>query len=133
MVTVCHSSTLDSRPLDLNSAEQSENVYENKQLSRREVEKSRSREAEPGSQAAGCRRFVTLRLSTLDSRLLDLNRKAAGSQATEVTTFSQDASPVPLYLGVLMKKPPYIVFSPLTPPLLRVMFAGLRSEAGHNQ
>jgi hypothetical protein len=25
-----------------------------------------SREAEPGSQAVGCRRFVTLRLSTLD-------------------------------------------------------------------
>jgi hypothetical protein len=30
MVTVCHSSTLDSRLLDLNSTEQSENVYENK-------------------------------------------------------------------------------------------------------
>jgi hypothetical protein len=28
--TVCHSSTLDSRLLDLNSPEQSENVYENK-------------------------------------------------------------------------------------------------------
>jgi len=32
----------------------------------REVKKLRSREAEPGSQAVGCRRFVTLRLSTLD-------------------------------------------------------------------
>jgi len=30
MVTVCHSSTLNSRLLDLNSPEQSENVYENK-------------------------------------------------------------------------------------------------------
>ena len=30
MVTVCDSSTLNSRLLDLNSAEQSENVYENK-------------------------------------------------------------------------------------------------------
>ena len=30
MPTVCHSSTLDSRLLDLNSTEQSENVYENK-------------------------------------------------------------------------------------------------------
>ncbi len=30
MVTVCHSSTLDSRLLDLNLTEQSENVYENK-------------------------------------------------------------------------------------------------------
>jgi len=40
---------------------------------------------------------------------------------------------VPLYLGVLMKKPPYIVFSPLTPPSLGVMFLGLRSEAGRNQ
>ena len=30
MVTACHSLTLDSRPLDLNSTEQSENVYENK-------------------------------------------------------------------------------------------------------
>ncbi len=30
MLTVCHSSTLDSRLLDLNSTEQSENVYENK-------------------------------------------------------------------------------------------------------
>ncbi len=30
MVTVCHSSTLNSRLLDLNSTEQSENVYENK-------------------------------------------------------------------------------------------------------
>jgi hypothetical protein len=32
----------------------------------RAVEKLRSREAEPGSQAVGSRRFVTLRLSTLD-------------------------------------------------------------------
>jgi hypothetical protein len=39
----------------------------------REVEELRSREAEPGRQAVGCRRFVTLRLSTLNSRLLDLN------------------------------------------------------------
>ena len=31
MVTVCHSPTLNSRLLDLHSAEQSENVYENKQ------------------------------------------------------------------------------------------------------
>jgi hypothetical protein len=30
MVTVCHSSTLNSRLLDLISTEQSENVYENK-------------------------------------------------------------------------------------------------------
>ncbi len=30
MMTVCHSSTLNSRLLDLNSPEQSENVYENK-------------------------------------------------------------------------------------------------------
>ncbi len=30
MVTVCHSSTLNSRLLDLNSTEQSQNVYENK-------------------------------------------------------------------------------------------------------
>jgi hypothetical protein len=30
MLTVCRSLTLDSRPLDLNSTEQSENVYENK-------------------------------------------------------------------------------------------------------
>jgi len=30
MSTVCHSSTLNSRILDLNSTEQSENVYENK-------------------------------------------------------------------------------------------------------
>jgi hypothetical protein len=30
MPTVCHSSTLNSRLLDLNSTEQSENVYENK-------------------------------------------------------------------------------------------------------
>jgi hypothetical protein len=30
MVTVSHSSTLNSRLLDLNSTEQSENVYENK-------------------------------------------------------------------------------------------------------
>jgi hypothetical protein len=30
MVTVCHSLTLNSRLLDLNSTEQSENVYENK-------------------------------------------------------------------------------------------------------
>ena len=30
MVTVCHSSTLDFRLLNLNSPEQSENVYENK-------------------------------------------------------------------------------------------------------
>jgi len=30
MLTVCHSLTLDSRLLDLNSTEQSENVYENK-------------------------------------------------------------------------------------------------------
>jgi hypothetical protein len=30
MATACHSSTLDSRLLDLNSTEQSENVYENK-------------------------------------------------------------------------------------------------------
>jgi hypothetical protein len=29
-LTVCHSSTLNSRLLDLNSTEQSENVYENK-------------------------------------------------------------------------------------------------------
>jgi hypothetical protein len=29
-VTVCHSSTLNSRLLDWNSTEQSENVYENK-------------------------------------------------------------------------------------------------------
>ena len=33
MVTVCHSSIFDSRLLDLNSAEQSENVYENKESS----------------------------------------------------------------------------------------------------
>ena len=30
MVTVCHSPTLNSRLLDFNSTEQSENVYENK-------------------------------------------------------------------------------------------------------
>jgi len=30
MLTICRSSTLDSRLLDLNSTEQSENVYENK-------------------------------------------------------------------------------------------------------
>ena len=30
MPTVCHSSTLNSRLLDLNSTEQSQNVYENK-------------------------------------------------------------------------------------------------------
>ena len=31
MVTACHSLTLDSRLIDLNSTEQSENVYENKE------------------------------------------------------------------------------------------------------
>jgi hypothetical protein len=46
--------------------ERTGNVYENKQSNSREVEKLRSRETEPGSQAVGCRRFVTLRLSTLD-------------------------------------------------------------------
>jgi hypothetical protein len=55
------------------SGEQSENVYENKgrgneveELRSRGVEESRSREAEPGSQAVGCRLLVTLRLLTLD-------------------------------------------------------------------
>ena len=46
--------------------EQSENVYENKESRSRGVEQSRSSEAEPGSQAVGCRRYVTLQLWTLD-------------------------------------------------------------------
>jgi len=46
--------------------EQSENVYENKESRSRGVEQSRSSEVEPGSQAVGCRRFVTLQLWTLD-------------------------------------------------------------------
>jgi hypothetical protein len=35
MLTVCHFSTLDCRLLDLNSTEQSENVYENKGAARK--------------------------------------------------------------------------------------------------
>jgi len=35
MATACHSSTLDLRLLDLNSTEQSENVYENKEPARK--------------------------------------------------------------------------------------------------
>ena len=45
MVTVCHSSTLDSRLLDSNSTEQSENVYENKGQGQK-VDELRSRAVE---------------------------------------------------------------------------------------
>ena len=93
MVTVCHSSTLDFRLLNLNSPEQSENVYENKGRGQ-EVENPLTRFAtlatlpdfwgpmvrsesdqksdSPGKRAAadevwsGRRLLVTLRLSTLD-------------------------------------------------------------------
>jgi hypothetical protein len=54
-------------------------------------------------------------------------------QGLDMTTFSQAFGSVPLYLGVLMKKLLYIVFSLLTPPSPCVMFAGLRSEEGRRQ
>jgi hypothetical protein len=50
----------------------------------RGVDESRSREAEPGSQAVGCRLLVTLRLSTLDSQLLGKQTvEKLGSQEVE--------------------------------------------------
>ena len=69
----CHSSTLNSRLLNLNSTEQSGNVYENKQSRSREVEKSRSDRSEIESGRKVPRRpagqLPDSLLSTLDSQL----------------------------------------------------------------
>ena len=54
-------------------------------------------------------------------------------QGLDMTTFSHQFGQVPLHLGVLMKKLPYIVFYLLTPPSLCARFEGLRSEAGRSQ
>jgi len=67
MVTVCHFATLDSRLLDLNSTEQSENVYENKQSRSSGVEELWGQIKRPGRMVTVCH------FATLDSRLLDLN------------------------------------------------------------
>jgi hypothetical protein len=72
-----------NRVLMTKTREQSENVYENKQSSSREVEKSRSREVEPGRQAVGCQRFVTLQLSTLDLSTRIRRNKARMSMKTK--------------------------------------------------
>jgi hypothetical protein len=70
MPTVCHFSTLDCRLLNLNSTEQSENVYENKEPSSYEVEELRSWKPRLGGRG---RTPTVSRSSTADSRLLDLN------------------------------------------------------------
>jgi hypothetical protein len=67
MVTVCHFATLDSRLLDLNSTEQSENVYENKQSRSSGVEELWGQIKRPGRMVTVCH------FATLDSRLLDLS------------------------------------------------------------
>ena len=61
--------------------ERSGNVYENKGQGQ-EDEGLRSREAEPAIQAVGCRRFVTLRLSTLDCLTRIRRNKARMSMKT---------------------------------------------------
>jgi len=61
----------------------SENVYENKQWRSREVKKSRSCEARSRGPARRCLRVVTLRLSTLDSQLLDSNSTEQSENAYE--------------------------------------------------
>jgi len=66
MPTVCHTSTLNSGLLDSNLPEQSENVIENKESRSWEVKELRSWDTEPRRLEVGHRRFVTLRLSTLD-------------------------------------------------------------------
>ena len=67
MTTVCHSSTLNSRLLDLNSTEQSENVYENKQSRSWGVEELWGQFKRSGRMVTVCHSL------TLNSRLLDLN------------------------------------------------------------
>jgi hypothetical protein len=59
----CHSLTLNSRLLDLNSTEQSENVYENKQLRSRGVEELRGQFERSGRIVTVCH-SLTLDFST---------------------------------------------------------------------
>jgi len=58
--------------------------------------------------------------------------RSVSKEGDRATTASPKVRLMPLHLGVLIKKPPYIVFFFLTPPSLCAMFAGLRSEAGRS-
>jgi hypothetical protein len=146
--TGCHSSTSESRLLDSNLYERSGNVYENKGSVQKSTtpDPSLSREGNSGlpssdEEGLGVVRLcktkpvapLSLGLCTPGFRQLKGDKGSGWSQASHLTTFSQDFGRVPLHLGVLVRKPPYIVFSLLTRPSLCATFAGLRSEAGRSQ
>ncbi len=80
MVTVCHSLTLNSRLLDLNSTEQSENVYENKG---QRLEHARNRSPRYGQNVALSPRQppVVLRVVHIDDYPLVLDLDIPGSRS----------------------------------------------------
>jgi beta-galactosidase len=89
MGTVCHSSTLDSLILDLNSTEQSENVYENKGTMLGDIEQVRNMDR---------REFLeTVAAGTATTPLVVRSGEAAGAsppdQQTPAKPASTEASP----------------------------------------
>jgi hypothetical protein len=86
--------------------EQSENVYENKESRSRGVEQSRSFEAEPGSQTAECRRFVTLQPSTLDFSTRILTNDPEMSMKTKEGHGKLRCGTIALRQGCLISRSP---------------------------